>query len=143
MTLEDVGALAARHPSRAGMRQLRELLDAAAGPAFTRSPLEETFLAMVRRARLPAPEVNAQFMGREVDFLWRHEGVVVELDGYRFHKSRRNFEEDREDDSGRGRHRVTVIRLTARRLRHDSEAVLVDVAQALARAPARPATGAA
>ena len=51
---------------------LRRLL-AAEGrrPTFTRSELEEAFLALCRRGGLPDPEVNAHLCGYEVDFLWR------------------------------------------------------------------------
>ena len=66
--------------------------------ALTRSELEERFLALVRRGGLPEPEVNARLHDYEVDFLWRKERRVIELDGYAFHSGRRAFEHDRRKD---------------------------------------------
>jgi hypothetical protein len=89
-----------------------------------RSELEQRFLALCRRHRLPSPEVNvtvavppaavgagqaAGAAGRstrtagratdggqcDVDFLWRDARLIVETDGYRFHRGRANFEHDR------------------------------------------------
>jgi len=50
---------------------------------------------LVRRAGLPEPEVNARLGRWEVDFLWRKERVVVEVDGYASHSSPQAFERDR------------------------------------------------
>lgn len=66
-----------------------------AADELTRSELERLFLALCRRHRLPAPEVNARVAGFEVDFLWRTERVIVETDGFRFHGDRVAFEDDR------------------------------------------------
>ncbi len=67
-------------------------------PTLTRSELEEAFLALCRRGGLPDPEVNVQLHGYEVDFLWRKQKRVVEVDGYAFHSMRGAFERDRRKD---------------------------------------------
>ena len=78
---------------------LRRLLAAErSGPTLTRSELEEAFLALCRRGGLPDPEVNAYLHGYEVDFLWRKQRRVVELDGYAYHSGRRAFGRDRRKD---------------------------------------------
>ena len=78
---------------------LRRLLAAEQrAPTLTRSELEEAFLALCRRGGLPDPEVNVQLHGYEVDFLWRRQRRVVEVDGYAFHSVRRAFERDRRKD---------------------------------------------
>jgi very-short-patch-repair endonuclease/predicted transcriptional regulator of viral defense system len=64
----------------------------------TRSDLESEFLALCRRHRLPAPEVNVRVGPHLVDFLWRGSKVVVETDGYEYHRGRQAFQDDR----GRG-----------------------------------------
>jgi very-short-patch-repair endonuclease len=93
--LED--AIARAHGRRT--RALRRLLaDEQRTAAFTRSELEERFLALVRRGGLPEPEVNARLHGYEVDFLWRQQGRVIELDGYAFHSAQSAFERDRRKD---------------------------------------------
>jgi hypothetical protein len=76
-------AMIDRHPRRPGVRALRALLDAEYAPARTRSPAEERLLMLIRRAGLPEPEVNARLGRWEVDFLWREQRLVVEVDGYR------------------------------------------------------------
>ena len=67
-------------------------------PTLTRSELEEAFLALCRRGGLPDPEVNARLHGYEVDFLWREQRRVIEVDGYAFHSVKGAFERDRKKD---------------------------------------------
>jgi hypothetical protein len=56
---------------RRGVARLRRLVGALRDmPAPVRSELERRFLALVRRARLPVPLVNARLGGHEVDFHW-------------------------------------------------------------------------
>jgi very-short-patch-repair endonuclease len=63
-----------------------------------RSDLEEDFLALCRRHRLPMPEVNVRVGEHLVDFLWRERMVVVETDGFIYHRGRAAFEDDRGTD---------------------------------------------
>ena len=44
------------------------------------------------------PEVNARLGPYEVDFLWRPQRLIVELDGFEYHSSREAFEADRRRD---------------------------------------------
>jgi very-short-patch-repair endonuclease len=64
----------------------------------TRSELEHRFLRLCQRHRLPPPEVNVRVGDFVVDFLWRDQRVIVETDGYRFHRGRQAFEDDRARD---------------------------------------------
>jgi very-short-patch-repair endonuclease len=89
----------------------------------------------VRRGGLPQPLVNARRLGYEIDFFWPDHGVAVEIDGYAFHSTRDRFEDDRKRDRRLRKAGITVIRITWHQLERESEAVLVDVAQALARTP--------
>lgn len=61
----------------------------------TRSDLERDFLTLCRRHRLPRPEVNVRIGVYLADFLWREERLVVETDGYRYHRGEVAFHEDR------------------------------------------------
>ena len=63
-----------------------------------RSDLEEDFLALCQRHRLPTPEVNVRVGEHLVDFLWREQRVAVETDGYVYHRGRAAFEDDRATD---------------------------------------------
>lgn len=85
---------------RAGRRVLLEILDGFGESTMTRSELEEAFLALVRDAGLPEPELNATLAlgdGRfpEVDALWREQRVAVELDGGRYHRTDTAYHRDR------------------------------------------------
>lgn len=42
--------------------------------------------------------MNARLHGYEVDFLWRKQRRVIEVDGYAFHSVRGAFERDRRKD---------------------------------------------
>jgi len=83
-------------------RREAAVLGLALGPGWvpmrTRSELEDVFLALCRRQGLPRPEVNVEIAGITVDFLWRDSRVVVETDGYRYHRGRDAFEQDHRRD---------------------------------------------
>lgn len=130
--LGDVAALLERRPHVRGAAALRRLLASCREPALTRSSAEEQLLALIRSGGLPAPETNVQVGGSEVDFLWRDAGVVVEVDGFAYHSSRRNFESDRRRDARLAARGLRVIRLTWRQLVDEPQAVLVRLAQILA-----------
>ena len=89
--------LLARSNGRRAVGALRALLKYDPAPAAqTASELERRFLDLVRRERLPTPQVNVLVEGFLVDACWPGRRVVVELDGYAFHRGARSFERDRE-----------------------------------------------
>ena len=61
----------------------------------TLSTLERKFLARLRAAGLPLPLTNRVAGGRRVDCRWPDHRLTVEVDGYRFHRSRHAWEQDR------------------------------------------------
>lgn len=61
----------------------------------TLSALEARFLERLREAALPLPQTNRAAGGRRVDCRWPDRGVTVELDGYRYHRTRHVWEQDR------------------------------------------------
>ncbi|HSM35638.1 MAG TPA: DUF559 domain-containing protein [Longimicrobiales bacterium] len=122
-----------RHPGRPGTPVLRALLSRVGGPALTRSEAEARLLTLVRRARLPDPEANVRVADVEVDFLWRAARLVIEVDGFAFHSSARAFERDRRRDATLTAAGFRVLRTTWRQIVGEPEALLVRVAQALAR----------
>lgn len=63
------------------------------------------------RYRLPAPEVNVRIGPYLVDFLWREQRLVVETDGYRFHRGEVAFREDRVRELELMRRGYGVLRL--------------------------------
>jgi very-short-patch-repair endonuclease len=127
----DLTALVANHRRHRGIKLLRAILED--GPRLTRSEAERRFLALVRRARLPPPEVNVRIGPYEVDFLWRRHRLLVEVDGYAFHSSRAAFERDRRRDAELMADGFKVLRITWRRIVDEPEALVACLAQALAR----------
>jgi very-short-patch-repair endonuclease len=76
--------------------------------------------------------VNVRIGGHEVDFLWRKERLVVEVDGFGFHSSRAAFEHDRLRDAELQASGFRVMRVTWRQLTRTREATLARIASALA-----------
>lgn len=137
---DELRRLVRRAGRRPGIGVLRVVLgDGAEGspqPALTRSPAEEVLLAAIRRARLPAPELNARVGDYEADFFWPALGVVVEVDGFAHHSSRRSFERDHRRDLELASRGLTVVRVTWRQITAEPDAVLVRLARTLALAEA-------
>jgi very-short-patch-repair endonuclease len=95
---DEAGARAAmtRANGRANLARLEEALELnARGSAGTKSELEDRFLAHVREAGVPAPEVNVQVEGLEVDARWRH--VIFEIDGPGHERPRTRAEDEQRD----------------------------------------------
>lgn len=123
-----------RHAERRGARSLQELLEAGR-PVLTRSEAEERFLGLCRKAPIPAPQGNVEVMGHNVDFFWRAERLIAEIDGYAFHSSPASFEADRRRDAELMAAGYRVVRVTWRQIVSEPEAVLVHLAKALVRTP--------
>jgi len=127
-------ALAARAEASLGWRGIRKLraaLDLSGGPSYTRSPSERTLRGALRRSELPAPEVNVIAGRYELDFLWRAERLVVEVDGYTYHSDPVAFERDRLRDAELQASGYRVMRVTRRQVRDTPEAVIARIRRAL------------
>ncbi len=131
--LEDV---ITRGRGRQGCGALRTLLEQESDPAFTRSDAEERMLALVGKAGLPRPLVNAPLHGFEVDFYWPAHAVVVEIDSYGFHTSRWAYERDRRKDAVLRSRGMPPLRFSRRQVRDEPLLVITQVAQAIAAAGA-------
>jgi hypothetical protein len=88
VTPRHLEAVLERNGRRPGVAALRAALASDANPAWTRSRAEDRFLSVIRSAGLPPPETNVRLGPYEVDFLWRRERLVVEVDSFEFHSSR-------------------------------------------------------
>ena len=106
------------------------LPDGVAAP--TRSTLERRFLALIRDAGLPRPEVNAFVDRYMVDFAWHAQRGIVETDGWAAHAHRAAFERDHQRDADLAAAGWLVLRFTWRQLRDRPTWVVSRVAQALA-----------
>jgi very-short-patch-repair endonuclease len=99
----------------------------------TRSELEERFLALVRRAGLPEPEVNQRVAGYEVDFLWRRQRRVIEVDGHAYHSTRQATTRDRRKDDDLETAGFRVTRFTADQILHDPDDTAARATRAIGR----------
>jgi very-short-patch-repair endonuclease len=117
-----------RTPNRKGVKTLRKATAEITGPApWLQSELEEAFRELIRASDLPEHEANVLVEGELVDALWRHERVIVELDGFTFHKSRAQFEADRRRDAKLTVAGYRVLRITQQRVQNEPEAVLAEI----------------
>jgi very-short-patch-repair endonuclease len=113
-----------RNPFKRGAPALRSVLDLPGGPKRTRSKGERAMLRLLREHRIDGFETNAKIHGYEVDFLWRDEGVVVELDGYDGHSGRIAFERDRLKWASLSAQGLLVLPVTGRQIRNDPKGVI-------------------
>jgi very-short-patch-repair endonuclease len=127
----DLSALRPRPGRRGAGRLARLLAEHDPGTTRTRFELEERMLALCRRAGLPAPEVNAEVLGYEVDFVWREARLIVETDGWEAHGTRGAFERDRRRDAALVATGWRVVRITWRRLERESAEVARELQQLL------------
>lgn len=131
MFLGDVAELLSRVPGQAGAPSLKAVLEHERGPTVTRSEAEEIVLELVRDADLPEPEVNVEIAGYEVDFLWRAQGLVVEIDGFRFHSTARRFEHDHRKDAALRAAGLEVRRFTFWQAKEQPLLVVAGIARGL------------
>ncbi|MEO8091582.1 MAG: DUF559 domain-containing protein [bacterium] len=116
---------------RRGLRRLRRLVAAYHSPTETRSELEREFLRLCRRAGIPAPATNVPLGEAVVDCIWPGARLVVELDGYAFHRSPGQFERDRRRDATLQLAGYRVLRFTSMRIRTEPESVVRQVQRGL------------
>lgn len=94
--------------------RLRRLVDPNSGP--TRSRLERAFRRFAEKYDLPPYRLNVWLHGYEVDVVFDAEKLIVELDGWLFHRGRRSHDESRERDTHLKDHGFDTIRITSKRL---------------------------
>jgi very-short-patch-repair endonuclease len=80
--------------------------------------------------------VNVRVGRLEVDFLWREAMLVVETDGYRFHRGRAAFETDRDRDLALRAGGYAVIRLTHRQVSEQATRIAEILRRAISRSAA-------
>jgi hypothetical protein len=94
-SLSDVIARNPRHPATTLLTPFLDL----PGTNPTNSPLEDDFLPFLTKYGLPTPLINHPLNGDEVDAYFPAHNLIVELDGWPYHKDRHAFETDRERDA--------------------------------------------
>jgi very-short-patch-repair endonuclease len=114
LSRDALGELLGRCPTYPGAKRLLPFVLESGAP--TRSQFERAFKAFARRFGLPPYELNTIVCGREVDVLFAAERVIVELDGYHFHRGRGSFERDRNQDVEALTHGFITVRITWSRM---------------------------
>lgn len=132
--LHAVEALLARAGGHRGRGRLRRALAIyQPDPAFTRSRFERRFRDLVHAAGLPAPSMNFNVAGYELDAYWPELRFVVELDLFETHGTRAAFERDHLRQEELKLIGIEMIRVTRPRLEREPEAVIRNLAALLDR----------
>jgi very-short-patch-repair endonuclease len=124
----------AAHPRRPGAPALVALLADLRDhgtTTMTRSDLEALFLQLCLDHGLPRPQVNRYEDEREIDFRWPVHHVVVETNGFAFHRTRRAFEDDHDKRLRLERDGWRVISLTWRQVERRPDEIVAHVRHAL------------
>jgi len=132
VTPGELAVAVARARGRTGIGRLRAILLTAEEPAFTRSEAERRLLELIRGAGLPRPLTNVNVAGYEVDFAWPEQRLIIEVDGYEFHRSREAFERDRARDAALLAAGHRVLRVTWRQLITEPQQLVATFSSALA-----------
>ena len=138
-----IAELLERRRAPPGASRLRAALEVdVLGTDRTKSHLERRFRRLADESGLPAPEVNVWMAipGEEMefDFVWHRERLVVEVDGWETHRSRKAFHDDRRRDQLLRLHGWEILRFTDRDVRRDPGHVAAVVRTLLERASAAP-----
>jgi len=114
LTEDQLAETLARHPTLPGATRIAKLIGMAGTP--TRSGWEDGFPQFCADHGLPAPIMGQPLHGYIVDALFPAEKVIVELDGYDFHKGKIAFEDDRERDAEMLARGCVTVRMTWERI---------------------------
>lgn len=90
----------------------------------TRSDAEAQFLILCQQHGITLPHVNHVLNGIETDFHWSQARIVLEVDGWAFHKERPQFEEDRRRGLVHAAAGWQVIRASGAQVMNEPELVL-------------------
>lgn len=121
-----------RYPRRRGSKAVRAALARVAErPGRIRSRLEERFLPLLDRYRLPRPRFNAWLEAAgeryQVDCLWPEACEIVELDGWEGHGTRSAFLDDKARERRLRAAGYGVTRIAWAQLEGEPEAIAADL----------------
>jgi len=140
--MREMEDLLARSKGHRGIRKLRRVLECGdlSGENIPKSGLEKRFASLCAKHGLPKPAINRWvLLGDEyhqVDFLWRTERVVVEVDSNRYHRTGWKLARDARRDELLPLHGYRHTRIPEDLLR-ESPLQAVEKANSLLRSPPR------
>jgi hypothetical protein len=129
--LRAVESVLDRNTGHRGTTPLRQAISIYRPSPFTRSDLEDEFLARVGEAGLPQPRMNFVEAGYELDAYWPEHRFAVELDVYETHGTHEAFERDRERQEELLLVGIGMTRVTGHRLKREPQEVMRRVARLL------------
>ena len=100
---------------------------------MTQSMMEDRFLTICKRHRLPAPHTQHRIGAKRYDFAWPQHKVVVETDSWLAHANQVAFQADRSQTNALQLAGWLVLRFTWADLTRRSRATAAAVSQALTR----------
>jgi very-short-patch-repair endonuclease len=121
--LNAISELLSRSHGVRGIRRFRRILARGdLGGNIPASELERRFRDLCANAGLPAPEINRHLLlgdtYHQVDFLWRRERVVIEVDGRRYHSTGWQRRRDAERDALLPAHGYSSARISGDQINH-------------------------
>ena len=116
-------------PGQTGIPKLRALIERRGDTLVrTGSPLETNFLVLFAEQKLPRPvlqrefpEIDALKRDRKVDFAWIAQRLAVEIDSFKYHRTRSAWANDIAKHNALVAAGWRVLRLTAEHLRDPAE----------------------
>lgn len=134
-----IPALLDRHPRHKGTPLVRTCLERLRGDpgGRIRSPLEELFLPFLDAHHILRPRLNPWLIVGDdrfqVDCLWPDAHLVVELDGFKAHGTKRAFRKDRRRSRRLEAEGFSVIRITEDQLSSEPRQIAADLRSLLPR----------
>jgi very-short-patch-repair endonuclease len=131
---EELRAWVDAHPGEPGARPLRRILDEATF-LLSDTELEVLFRPLARAAGLSQPLSKQKVNSYEVDFWWPDLGLVVETDGFRYHRTAFKQRKDLERDQAHVAAGLVPLRFSHWQVKHAPahvRATLATVARRLA-----------
>ena len=120
---------------RPGVHRLIALLDEREGRprALSRYWAERELRRLLERAGIAPDDTNVELHGFVPDMVWWDARLIVEIDGYEHHGTRKTFEGDRRKDASLATRGWLTLRFTARRIEREPYAVIAEIAMMLGR----------
>jgi very-short-patch-repair endonuclease len=141
VTHKELGQLARAARGRRGAARLAAAAARHGGPRVTKSHAEARLHELVRAGGLPEPLTNVRVHGCLVDAYWPEYGLVVEVDGYKFHRTRPKLERDSLKTAKLVAKGLAVMRITWPQMKNTPFEVVARLAQAMVRGEGRAAAG--
>jgi very-short-patch-repair endonuclease len=136
LELLDANGVSEEMHGKRGAKKIRAIFAEWSDPEPTKNELEQSLRALCRDYGIPLPSQNVVLLGYEVDAFWEP-NLVVELDGWATHRTRRAFEEDRQKAAALEAAGYRVKRFTWRQVKRDAPTVAAAIRSGCPRAGGR------